>query len=165
MSRFNGLFVDNIGVLFCVCIVVLFVLFVLLIVSNIKLKKLRRLYGEFMKGKSAVSLENIVVEALGVSRQAVAESEKNRRLMAEHDVRIQHCVQGVGVIRYNAFEDMGGDLSFSVALLDQKSNGIAMTSITGRHDNRFYCKPIVAGKSVYPLSPEEENAIIKALGK
>ena len=165
MNGFNAMFAENIGILFCVSLVFVLLAVALLITCNIKLRKLSRLYGEFMRGKDASSLEAVMINALAVSEQAVTAAEINSKQLKEQDVRIQGCVQKVGAVRYNAFADMGGDLSFSVALMNQKSNGIVMTSITGRQDNRFYCKPLVAGRSVYPLSPEEENAIREASGQ
>jgi hypothetical protein len=72
-------------------------------------------------------------------------------------------VRHVGLIRYDAFEDVGGRLSFSCALLDDRGNGVVITSINGRQDTRVYAKPISAGKSGYNLSIEEDEAIRKAL--
>jgi hypothetical protein len=72
-------------------------------------------------------------------------------------------VRRVGLVRYDAFEDVGGRLSFSCALLDARGNGVVVTSINGRQDTRVYAKPIVEGRSHYNLSIEEEEAIRQAL--
>jgi hypothetical protein len=69
----------------------------------------------------------------------------------------------VGLVRYDAFEDVGGRLSFSCAMLDDHGNGVVMTSINGRQDTRVYAKPIVDGHSQYNLSVEEEEAIRQAI--
>ena len=66
----------------------------------------------------------------------------------------------VAIIRYNAFGDVGSDLSFSMAILDDAQNGVVITSIFGREESRVYAKPIEAGASPYHLS-EEELAVIK----
>jgi hypothetical protein len=76
---------------------------------------------------------------------------------------IEGTVQHVGLVRYDAFEDVGGRLSFSCALLDDHGTGVVMTSINGRQDTRVYAKPIVDGRSQYNLSIEEEEAIRRAL--
>lgn len=76
---------------------------------------------------------------------------------------IEGAVRRVGLVRYDAFEDVGGRLSFSCALLDDRGDGVVMTSINGRQDTRVYAKPIVDGKSRYNLSTEEEEAIRQAL--
>jgi len=76
---------------------------------------------------------------------------------------IEGAVRRVGLVRYDAFEDVGGRLSFSCALLDDRGDGVVLTSINGRQDTRVYAKPIVEGKSRYNLSVEEEEAIRQAL--
>ncbi|MDP9342416.1 MAG: DUF4446 family protein [Actinomycetota bacterium] len=88
------------------------------------------------------------------------------RLAAE-DARLSEvlagAVQNVALIRYDAFEDMGGRLSFSCALLDAQGDGVVVTSINGRQDTRVYAKPVRRGTSEYNLSEEEEQAIRDAL--
>jgi hypothetical protein len=76
---------------------------------------------------------------------------------------IEGAIRRVGLVRYDAFEDVGGRLSFSCALLDDHGNGVVMTSINGRQDTRVYAKPIVEGHSQYNLSVEEEEAIRQAI--
>ncbi len=81
------------------------------------------------------------------------------------EVLIEGAVRHVGLVRYDAFEDVGGRLSFSCAMLDDHGNGVVLTSINGRQDTRVYAKPIVEGKSQYNLSIEEEEAIRQALAE
>ena len=73
-------------------------------------------------------------------------------------------LQKVGVVRFNPFKDMGGDQSFSIALLDSGNNGLVVSSIYSRDGNRVYTKPIKNGDSEYQLSDEEKEAIKKATG-
>lgn len=72
--------------------------------------------------------------------------------------------RNLGVVRYDAFEDMGGQMSFSAALLDDHGNGVVMTSINGRSDARTYAKSVEGGRSDHNLSREEQEAIAEALG-
>ncbi len=67
-------------------------------------------------------------------------------------------------MRFDAFEDMGGRLSFSAALLDGRGDGVVITSINGRQESRSYAKPVARGASVHNLSDEEQQAIQEALG-
>lgn len=76
---------------------------------------------------------------------------------------IDGSVQNVGLLRYDAFEDVGGRLSFSCAMLDDRGSGVVLTSINGRQETRVYAKPIAEGRSSYNLSSEEEEAIRQAL--
>src|SRR5207302_11209169 len=69
----------------------------------------------------------------------------------------------VGVVRFDAFEDMGGRLSFSAALLDGNGDGLVITSINGRQDTRCYAKRVQGGTSIHNLSDEERQAIRDAL--
>ncbi len=70
--------------------------------------------------------------------------------------------QKFGVVRFNPFKDVGGDQSFSIALLDANDNGFVVTSLYSRAENRVYAKPVAAGKSKYQLSEEEKEAIARA---
>jgi len=77
--------------------------------------------------------------------------------------RIAGAVQHVGVVRFDAFRDLGGLLSFAVALLDDRGNGLVFSSIYGRSESRTYAKPIIERSSSYELSPEEREAIRLAM--
>jgi hypothetical protein len=73
-------------------------------------------------------------------------------------------IQKVGMVRFNPFSGVGSDQSFSVALLDQKYDGIVITSLYSREGNRIYAKPVKSGNSEYLLSDEEKEAINRAKG-
>ncbi len=81
----------------------------------------------------------------------------------KQQTQIEGSVRNVALLRYDAFEEMGGHLSFSAALLDAAGNGVVITSINGRQDTRCYAKPVRGGESEYNLSAEEEAAIRQAL--
>jgi Protein of unknown function (DUF4446) len=78
---------------------------------------------------------------------------------------IEGSVRNVALLRYDAFEDVGGRLSFSCALLDDHGDGVVLTSINGRQETRVYAKPVAQGTSSHNLSLEEEEAIRRALGE
>jgi Protein of unknown function (DUF4446) len=82
----------------------------------------------------------------------------------KQQVEIEGAVRRVALLRYDAFEDVGGRLSFSCAMLDEQGNGVVLTSINGRQETRVYAKPVTAGTSSHNLSLEEEEAIRRALG-
>jgi hypothetical protein len=82
----------------------------------------------------------------------------------KQQVQIESSVRNVALLRYDAFEDVGGRLSFSCALLDDRGNGVVLTSINGRQETRVYAKPVTQGTSSHNLSVEEEEAIRRALG-
>lgn len=70
----------------------------------------------------------------------------------------------LAVVRYDAFGDMGGRLSWSMAMLDDHANGVVITSVHGRSDGRTYAKSVIGGECDQPLSPEESDAIAHARG-
>ena len=70
--------------------------------------------------------------------------------------------QKLGLVRFNPFKEMGGDQSFSLALLDKENNGVIITSLNSRQGNRIFAKPLAKGASNYQLSEEEKQAVEKA---
>ena len=72
-------------------------------------------------------------------------------------------IQKTGVVRFNPFSEIGGDQSFSIALLNKNNDGLVITSLYTRERNRVYAKPIIKGKSQYLLSKEEKEALEKAI--
>jgi hypothetical protein len=83
--------------------------------------------------------------------------------LAEVREALVHAVQRVGMVRFDAFQDMGGQLSFAAALLDAQGSGMVLSSINGRSETRIYAKPVEQGNSRYNLSDEEQEAIRRAL--
>lgn len=111
--------------------------------------------GDALAG--AVDAQGRTVERLDETvRQLVGET---RRL----DGLLRGAVQHVAVVRFDAFEDMGGRLSFAAAMLDAGGDGVVISSINGRQDTRCYAKPVRGGTSSHNLSDEEEEAIREAL--
>lgn len=99
-------------------------------------------------------------EAINVLHQ---ENRELLRLIQQLQGAFKTNVQYVYVNRYDAFDDMGGQLSFSAALLDGNGDGVVITCINGRTDARTYAKPVTGGDSAFNLSPEESEAIKKAV--
>lgn len=77
---------------------------------------------------------------------------------------VLRAIQHVGLVRFDAFDDMGGKLSFAAALLDAEGNGFVLSSINGRSETRIYAKPVERGMSQITLSDEENESIRRALG-
>jgi len=95
--------------------------------------------------------------------------EKNYREitqeLAEFKKECQKDLQKIGIVRFNPFKEIGGDQSFSMAVLDANNDGFVITSHYGRESNRVYLKPINHGQSGYQLSAEERQAVEKAIAK
>jgi hypothetical protein len=80
------------------------------------------------------------------------------------DQALPHCIQRVGLVRFNPFQDTGGDQSFAVALLDAGGDGVVLSSLHTRAATRFYAKAVKSGRTAYPLIDEEQQALNQALG-
>jgi uncharacterized protein YlxW (UPF0749 family) len=119
------------------------------------------------KGGRKLSDDRQAVHLLGEHDQSIVRLKAAVRQLAGEQRRqaeaLMSAVQRIGLIRYDAFEDMGGHLSFSAALLDAGGDGFVITSINGRQDTRCYAKPVEAWTSRHNLSEEEEAAIQQAL--
>lgn len=106
-------------------------------------------------------------EAVGALLGRIERIENAVRTLHTTDKRQQVLIDGgvrrVALLRYDAFEDVGGRLSFSCALLDDHGTGVVITSINGRQDTRVYAKPVTERASTYNLSLEEEEAIRQAM--
>jgi hypothetical protein len=115
-----------------------------------------------------VRLDETIRGVLQGQAQQIQRLERAVRALHATDKKQQTGIEGsvrnVGLLRYDAFEDVGGRLSFSCALLDDAGNGVVLTSINGRQETRVYAKPVQQGMSSYNLSLEEEEAIRRALG-
>ncbi|MGH7426284.1 MAG: DUF4446 family protein [Candidatus Methylomirabilales bacterium] len=107
------------------------------------------------------AVAHYVVKAQRVEGELASLTERQRELFA----KLSTSARNIGLVRYDAFEDMGGRMSFSAALLDDQGTGIVLTSINGRTEARTYAKAIRAGDSAHNLSPEEREAISGALGE
>ncbi len=112
------------------------------------------------RGKSFVEIVNDNIEETSLLRDEVAHLADVYGAVLR---RMAGAVQHVGVVRYDAFKEIGGRMSFSVALLDDRGNGLVLTSIYGRSESRTYAKPIIERASTYDLSPEEREAIKLAM--
>ena len=90
------------------------------------------------------------------------ENERLKAVDARHRGILEETVRHVGVVRFDAFREVGGRLSFAVAFLNERGDGVVITSINGRSDSRVYAKPIVERRSEFALSDEEEESIRQA---
>jgi len=125
-------------------------------------RRVRRAYAVFTGGRrqDVLSLLEHHIEQVATLRQEVAGLRDDTAALREID---RHTLRHTSMVRYDAFEDMGGYLSFSAALLDETADGLVLTAINGRTETRVYAKPIEGGDSRHNLSDEERAAIERAL--
>ncbi len=161
MDQINFMLNENIAVIVAVLLLLIVILAIMLMRAEKRVKGLQEKYDFFTKGADNVDVGELLTETLSEVRSGRIEMEKLENRCKELRNQLKDCVQKVGVVRFNAFDDTGSDLSYSVALLDERKDGVVFSSIFGRDENRCYAKPVKAGKSEYPLSKEELEALSK----
>jgi hypothetical protein len=137
--------------------------FLLVLVVMLRIRKVRREYRMLLGESGDQDLLATVGESVGMTRQV--EQRMQSMTNAQEDLAAvgRLALQRFAIVRYDAFEDMGGQLSFSAALLDDYGDGIVVTSINGRTETRTYAKSVRAMKSQHNLSDEEREAIESAV--
>ncbi|MDM0784135.1 DUF4446 family protein [Clostridium perfringens] len=146
-------------------IVLVLIQFILLIVAFRSLSKVENKFRKIMRGVNNKNLEELINSYLDKVEEVKKDSEETLETNKILKAQVEKCTQKVSVIRYKAFEDVGSDLSFSVALLDGENNGVILTGIYGRDYSTTYAKPIDKGISRYDLSEEELNVLNAAMNK
>jgi len=150
-------------------IITLIVLNVILLMFSIfsiyKLHKFQLKNIEFMKTLgNGTNLEEMIKKYINATDYVNQENAIIKSNIKNIEVNMQKCIQKISVIRYNAFDDVGSNLSFVVALLDHTNTGVLINGIYGRETTSVYAKPIEQGVSKIPLSDEEVEALEKAKG-
>ncbi len=143
---------------------VLLVLFIMLIILIVKYTKVKKRYDKFMKGKNASSLEEDINGAFQDMKALKLNVEKNRKDIRALYKNIEKAFQKVGLIKYDAFSQMGGQLSFSLALLNENNDGFILNSVHSSEGCYSYTKEIKGGTSNISLSAEEQQALDMATG-
>ena len=164
MADLNRLLTDNLALAIGVILFVVLVLLVLVIAQTARLGRATRTYREIVRGADAAgpggaSLHDLLAgNASAVERasERMAEMEAMHGLIAQ---RTQRSLQHIGLVRFNPFDDTGSDQSFAIALLDDRRDGIVLSSLHGRANTRIFAKPVTDGGSSHNLSDEEAEAI------
>ncbi len=158
--------VNNTSYMIAILGVLMIVMYLLIINLYYNLNYMKKRYKKMMTGvDDGANLERMLLGHIDETRSVAQENEKLKAENKRIDDLLKRALTRVSVVRFRAFEDMGSDLSYSVALLDSHNNGVVMSSIFGREDSRSYVKPIENGTSTYQLTAEEEQALREAMSK
>jgi len=148
--------------------IVLFLLAAVLVLGFLSVRSLRlharqksRWKGLF-EGAQGENIESMLHAHLRERVRSEEEIRELRSRIEELETQLLSSKRHVGLVRYDAFEDVGGNQSFALALYDDQGNGAVLNGIVGRTDCRVYCKPLVNGRSERDLSQEEQRAIREA---
>ena len=135
---------------------------VVVVALAVRVGRLMRAYDALAGGHEGTSFVDATARSAAASQDLQAEVQRLREDLAEARRDLSGALCRVAVVRYDAFGDLAGSLSFSAALLDDEGNGLVLSSINGRSETRTYAKGVSAGTSEAPLSPEEQEAIAEA---
>lgn len=165
-SFLDGIGLGNldIGIVVCVMLIIICVLLIISIINICSIHKMSKIYKKFMQGKNAKSLEQEIVGLFEDNKFIKNSVEKNRK-----DIRIlyknfESAFQKFGLVKYDAFNQMGGQLSFCIALLDENNNGFILNSVHSAEGCYSYTKEIKNGVSGISLGNEEKQALDIAMG-
>ncbi len=140
------------------------ILFILYIVNVVQMKKLKKKYRIFMDGKDAKSLEDTLIKRLDEVDDLLEANHKNEKSIKVLMKKMKFTYQKMGLVKYDAFHEMGGKLSFSLAMLNEKNDGYIINAMHTREGCYTYIKEIVDGNSIIVLSDEETEALNMAMG-
>ena len=159
---FDSIGIDP-GIVIIVLLIVVLVLIGTTISSNMRLTRLERKYKMFMKGSDAQSLEKTFVRKFAQIDHLYETKEEHEHDLSFIKHRLETLFSKYGVEKYDAFDDVGGKLSFALALLDRENTGVILNAVHSRDNCFLYLKEIVKGESYVMLSQEEVEALRKAV--
>lgn len=148
-----------------VSLLLFFITLVLLIIQMKRLSRLNKRLQKFMGGKDAKRLEEEISDIFEDNSKLKMAAERNRRDIRRIFHNMEFTYQKCGIVKYDAFKQMGGKLSFSLALLNRKNNGFVLNSVHSSDGCYTYTKEIKEGKSDISLGEEEEQALMMAIGR
>ncbi len=162
-----GGILGNLGIdpfyLFVILFVLQVAIIVLLCLVYDKYNRLQNSYNVFMKGKNGKSLEKSIFRRFEKLKKIEKIAEENREEIDKIYKKMEGHYQKVGIVKYDAFHEMGGKLSFSLAMLDMRNNGFIINAMHTREGCYTYIKEIIDGNSVIVLSEEEQEALKRAM--
>lgn len=138
---------------------------ILLIITLCKLKGLRRRVDALTRGKDTESMEDIMLNFFERIESLEDAEQKMHRDIREIKENLKITYQKTGLVKYDAFREMSGALSYSLALLDKENNGVLISSMYSREGCYTYAKDIVNGECKINLSEEEAEALKQAVAK
>ena len=154
----------DITYIFIVMLALILILIALVIIQMVKIGKLNKKYKKFMQGKDAKNLESDIMGLFEDNKFIKNSLEKNNKDIHTLFKRLQDTFQKVGIVKYDAFSQMGGQLSFCLAMLDENNNGFLLNSVHSTEGCYSYTKEIKNGECDISLGDEEKKALDIAIG-
>lgn len=144
--------------------IITILLLIMTIICVVQNSKLYRKYDLFMRGKDAESLELIIANQIAQIEELKSQDRSNKDTMKTLIKSVRASYQKFGLVKYNAFKGMGGNLSFALAMLDMNNTGFILNAVHSREGCYLYIKVVVKGETDSALCSEEKDALEQALG-
>ena len=158
----NALGIDP-AYIFIFMLLLFVILFILYVNVTVKYNRLRSSYQTFMRGKDGKTLEESMKEKFQEAETLIKITKQNRADIRDINKRLDSNYQKMGIVKYDAFNEMGGKLSFAIAMLDGQNNGWVMNAMHSREGCYTYVKEIVKAESFVELAEEEAEALDKTI--
>ena len=146
-------------------LVMILVLLILIIVQMVQASKLKKRLNRFLMGNDGLSMEQDIISLIEDNKFLKIDADKNKKEMRDLRRKFEHSYQKMGLVKYDAFQQMGGQLSFSLCLLDNNNNGFIINSVHSAEGCYSYTKEIKAGESSLLLGEEEKEALEIAMSQ
>ena len=156
ISKYIGFDSDYIIIGLAAIVIILFILY---IVNIVQISKLKKRYNIFMSGTTAKSLEDTLLKRLDQVDDLIAANSSNEKSINKLFDNMKCTFQKIGLVKYDAFQEMGGKLSFSLAMLNEEDDGFVINAVHSREGCYTYIKEIVGGNSIIVLADEELEAL------
>ncbi len=153
----------DIGIFFIILFTLLLATIILLIVFIVKTVKLKKRYDAFMLGKDGKSLEEEIAALFEINKSVAERLREDKKDIRKIYKKLSNTFQKIGIVKYDAYQHMGGLLSFSMAMLDENNNGYIMNSVHSTDGCYTYTKEIIKGECSVELGNEEKVALEKAM--
>ncbi|AHV99721.1 DUF4446 family protein [Paenibacillus sabinae] len=163
MSEMNQFISDQLQWLIPGLAILLLFILIVVLVQGSKLRSMRRKYDAMMSGTGIDDLESLLIDLKNQNEMLEENQQAQKAGLEALQLKVKGLQGRVALKRYNAFGERGNDLSFSMAAVDERGNGIIITSLHSRDNSYIYAKPLKEGESQYPLSPEEKEVTTQAL--
>ena len=165
MTGLNQFMVNYGGMIFLLMGIIIFILIIFLVRLSMRIGRLEVSYRNFMKGRDGLNLEKVILQEFKEIDRLVELTQIQKEEIRKLRYKIGMTCHKSAIVKYDAFQDVGGKLSFVIALLDDKNSGFVINAVHSSEGCYTYAKEIINGNSFVALSVEEKQALRQAAGK
>lgn len=161
-SILNSIGIDP-AIFLLVMLVLILIAFVIVLGNRRKISALEKKYEKFMNGRDGKSMERVIMGYINQLDSIERTGNENQAVLSQILHTQNTAIQKTGLVKYDAFDEMGGKLSFALAMLDREDNGLVLNAVHTRDGCYVYSKEIIKGRAVLLLSDEEQQALANAV--